>query len=129
MPRAKTVELNQRASHGDAAAALALLEQSMARGHGRIGLLRYLQARCAGAALARQHHEYARQVAGKMSNDALAALAAQAQRRHGTAAARTPPRDPSKHDRAPVVDEDPSLEKRLHGARERHAFDIAPDGQ
>ena len=123
MPRAKTVELNKRASHGDAAAALALLEQSMARGHGRIGLLRYLQARCVGAALAGRHHDYARQVAGKMSEHALAALAAQAQRRHGAAPVR------SQHDGAPVVDEDPALEKRLHGTRERHALHVAPDSQ
>ena len=129
MPRAKTVELNERACHGDAAAALTLLEQSMARGHGRIGLLRYLQARCAGAALARQHHDYARQVADNMSDDALAALAAQAQHRHGAAAARSRPRGHSQHDGAPVVDENSPLEKRLHGARERHAFDVAPDGQ
>jgi len=129
MPRAKTVELNKRASHGDAAAALALLEQSMARGHGRIGLLRYLQARCVGAALAGRHHDYARQVAGKMSEHALAALAAQAQRRHGAASAGAPAPVPSQHDGAPVVDEDAALEKRLHGTRERHALHVAPDSQ
>lgn len=82
VPRAKTVELNQRASHGDAAAALALLEQSMARGHQRIGLLRYLRARCLGAALEGRHHDYARRVTGKLSETALAGLAQEAQRRH-----------------------------------------------
>lgn len=82
VPRAKTVELNQRASHGDAAAALALLEQSIARGHERIGLLRYLRARCLGAALERRHHDYAQRVTGKLSETALAGLAQEAQRRH-----------------------------------------------
>ncbi|MCP3720231.1 hypothetical protein [Paraburkholderia sp. CNPSo 3281] len=86
MPRTETVELNKRACHGDAEAALALLEQSMARGHGRIGLLRYLQARCVGAALARRHHDYAERVASRMSEDTFAALVAQAQRRHSMAA-------------------------------------------
>ena len=82
VPRTKTVELNQRASHGDAAAALALLEQSMARGHQRIGLLRYLRARCLGATLEGRHHDYARRVTGKLSEAALASLAQEAQRRH-----------------------------------------------
>ncbi|MEM5405933.1 hypothetical protein AB4Y45_06510 [Paraburkholderia sp. EG287A] len=86
MPRTVTVELNKRACHGDAEAALALLEQSMARGHGRIGLLRYLQARCVGAPLARRHHDYAERVASRMSEGAFAALVAQAQRRHSMAA-------------------------------------------
>jgi hypothetical protein len=84
MPRANTVELNERATQGDAAAALALLEQSMARGHGRIGLLRYLRARCLGAALELRHHDYAQRVAARMSETALACLAAEAQRRHET---------------------------------------------
>ncbi|MEM5420719.1 MULTISPECIES: hypothetical protein [Paraburkholderia] len=86
MPRTATVELNKRACHGDAEAALALLEQSMARGHGRIGLLRYLQARCVGAPLAQRHHDYAERVASRMSEGAFAALAAQAQRRYSMAA-------------------------------------------
>lgn len=87
MPRTETVELNKRACQGDAQAALALLEQSMARGHGRIGLLRYLQARCVGAALEQRHHDYAQRVASKMSERPFAALVAQAQRRHRNAAA------------------------------------------
>ncbi|WP_335930010.1 hypothetical protein [Paraburkholderia pallida] len=82
VPRAKTVDLNQRASLGDAAAALALLEQSMARGHQRIGLLRYLRARCLGAALEGRHHDYAQRVTARLSEVALAGLAQEAQRRH-----------------------------------------------
>ncbi len=125
MPRAHTVELNDRACRGDAAAALALLEHSMTRGHGRIGLLRYWQARQLGAALEGRHHDYAQRVAGKMSDRALAGLAAQAQQRHrGESANRE-----LEHDRAAVVDEHAPLEKCLHGAREHHAFDIASHGQ
>lgn len=82
VPRAKTVDLNQRANHGDAAAALALLEQSMARGHQRIGLLRYLRARCLGAVLEGRHHDYAQRVTARLSETALACLAQEAQRRH-----------------------------------------------
>jgi hypothetical protein len=129
MPRAHTVELNDRACHGDAAAALALLEQSIARGHGRIGLLRYWQARQLGAALVRRHHDYARRVAENMSDRVLAGLAAQAQRRHRGESAAATSASASEHDRAPVVDEHAALQKRLHGACEHHAFDIAPHGQ
>jgi hypothetical protein len=129
MPRARTVELNKHASQGDAGAALALLEQSMARGHGRIALLRYLQARSVGASLERRHHDYARRIAGAMSEGALTALFAQAQHRHCATAAAVEKGARSQHDGAPVVDEHPALEKCLHGARERHAFDVAPDRQ
>ncbi len=129
MPRAQTVELNDRACHGDAAAALALLEHSIGRGHGRIGLLRYWQARRLGAALEPRHHDYARRVAEKISDRALAALAAQAQRRHRDESAAVAQAGASEHDRAPVVDEHAALQKRIHGAREHHAFDVAPHSQ
>lgn len=92
MSRIETVELNKRACNGDPVAALALLEHSMARGHGRIGLLRYLHARCVGAVLARRHHDYAERVISRMSAGAFAALVAQAQRRFGSAVVEPPTR-------------------------------------
>ncbi|WP_410818227.1 hypothetical protein [Paraburkholderia sp.] len=75
MPRAHTAELLKRAYEaGDSAAALALLEQSMALGHRRIALLRYLQARHLHAALDARHHEYVREIAERMSPPTLARL-------------------------------------------------------
>lgn len=81
MRRAKTVELNEKASQGDANAALALLEKSMDRGHERIGMLRYLMARRLGASLELRHHTYAEHVTSKMSASALVSLLEEAQRR------------------------------------------------
>jgi len=79
--RAKTVELNEQTSRGDARAALALLEKSMNHGHERIGLLRYLMARRLGASLEPRHHTYAEQITAKMSASALVSLLEEAQRR------------------------------------------------
>jgi hypothetical protein len=63
MPRARTAELLKQAYEvGDRDAALALLEQSMALGHRRIALLRYLQARHLHATLEARHHDYVRDV-------------------------------------------------------------------
>ncbi|WP_322045308.1 hypothetical protein [Paraburkholderia sp. J67] len=82
--RALTIELTERAASGDAQAALALLEHSMARGHRRIALLRYLHAEHLRAPLQAHHHDYVRRVAQRLSADTLAGLAAEARRRRGT---------------------------------------------
>lgn len=81
--RPQTIELSERATAGDAQAALALLEHSMARGHRRIALLRYLQAQYLSAPLQARHHDYVRRVAQRLSVEALAGLAAEARRRRG----------------------------------------------
>lgn len=79
MPRAHTAELLKRAYEaGDGDAALALLEQSMALGHRRIALLRYLQAQHLHAALDVRHHEYVREIAARMSPLTLASLVGEA---------------------------------------------------
>lgn len=81
--RPQTVELSERATAGDAQAALDLLELSMARGHRRIALLRYLQAEYLSAPLQAHHHDYVQRIAQRLSADALAGLAAEARRRRG----------------------------------------------
>ena len=79
MSRAQTSELVKRAyTGGDADAAVALLEQSIALGHRRIALIRYLQAEHLGAVLDARHHEYVRGVAARMSSDTLAKVVAEA---------------------------------------------------
>jgi hypothetical protein len=87
MARAYTVELTARAyAQGDARAALALLEQSMARGQRRIALLRYLQAQYLDAPLDGRHHDYVQRVAAGMSAVALEALLVEARKRAGRVA-------------------------------------------
>jgi hypothetical protein len=87
MPRAHTTELLKRAYEaGDGDAALALLEQSMALGHRRIALLRYLQAQHLHAALDARHHEYVHEIAARMSPQTLARLVREARVRAARAA-------------------------------------------
>ncbi|MGF6241581.1 hypothetical protein P3T42_003335 [Paraburkholderia sp. GAS38] len=82
MPRARTAELLKQAYEaGDRDAALALLEQSMALGHRRIALLRYLQARHLHAPLETRHHDYVREVAARMSPATLTRLVGEARMR------------------------------------------------
>ena len=84
MSRAQTSELVKRAyTAGDADAAVALLEQSIALGHRRIALIRYLQAQYLEAVLDARHHEYVRGVAARMSPDALARVVGEARMRAG----------------------------------------------
>jgi hypothetical protein len=72
MPRAHTSELVKLAyDAGDAEAAVALLEQSIALGHRRIALIRYLQAQHLDAPLDARHHDYVRHVAARMSATTL----------------------------------------------------------
>ena len=82
MSRARTSELLKLVYSGRevvaAVAAVALLEQSMALGHRRIALIRYLQAEHLGAVLDARHHEYVRGVAARMSSDTLAKVVAEA---------------------------------------------------
>lgn len=82
MPRARTSELVRRAyDAGDAQAAIALLEQSMALGHRRIALIRYLQAEHLHAPLDARHHDYVRSVAARMSAATLARVVGEARAR------------------------------------------------
>jgi hypothetical protein len=88
MTRAKTSELLKQAYEaGDSEAALALLELSMALGHRRIALLRYLQARHLQATLETRHHDYVRDVAARMSPVTLSRLVGEARTRAARGAA------------------------------------------
>ncbi|HWT34941.1 MAG TPA: hypothetical protein VN289_01605 [Paraburkholderia sp.] len=79
MTRAQTSELLKRAyASGDAHAAVALLDQSIALGHRRIALIRYLQAQHLHAPLDARHHEYVRDVAARMSPATLARVVGEA---------------------------------------------------
>jgi len=74
--RLATTRLTERAcQQGDAHAALALLEQSIALRHRRIALIRYLLAQQLGAPLQARHHEYVQKIAARLSADALARIA------------------------------------------------------
>jgi hypothetical protein len=82
MSRADTSELLKRAyAAGDAQAAVALLDQSIALGHRRIALIRYLQAQHLHAPLDARHHEYVRDVAARMSDATLARVVGEARAR------------------------------------------------
>ena len=82
MPRAHTSELVKRAyDAGDAQAAITLLEQSMALGHRRIALIRYLQAEHLHAPLDTRHHDYVRDIAARMSAATLARVVGEARTR------------------------------------------------
>ncbi|WP_241024225.1 hypothetical protein [Burkholderia sp. Ac-20365] len=84
MSRTRTAELVKQAYvAGDPAAAVALLDQSIALGHRRIALIRYLQAQYLEAVLDVRHHEYVRGVAARMSSDALARVVGEARARVG----------------------------------------------
>ncbi|WP_345814542.1 hypothetical protein AAGS40_20205 [Paraburkholderia sp. PREW-6R] len=77
--RIATARLTERACHqGDAAAALALLDQSIVLRHRRIALIRYLLAQRLGAALQPRHHEYVQRIASQLDTQALARIAAAA---------------------------------------------------
>lgn len=82
MPRPETSRLVRLACEaGDPHAALALLEQSIALGHRRIALIRYLLAERLRAPLEARHHDYVRDVAARMSAKALARVAGEARAR------------------------------------------------
>ncbi|WP_241019004.1 hypothetical protein [Paraburkholderia sp. Tr-20389] len=84
MSRAQTSELLRRAyESGDVRAAVALLDQSIALGHRKIALIRYLQAQHLDAPLDARHHEYVRDVAARMSPRTLARVVGEARARAG----------------------------------------------
>ncbi|MBP0591550.1 hypothetical protein J8I87_17825 [Paraburkholderia sp. LEh10] len=84
MSRADTSALLKRAyGAGDARAAIALLDQSIALGHRRIALIRYLQAQHLDAPLDARHHEYVREIAARMSPQTLARVVGEARARAG----------------------------------------------
>jgi hypothetical protein len=80
--RLATSRLTERACrHGDAHAALALLDQSIVLRHRRIALIRYLLAQRLGAPLLPRHHAYVEKIAAGLSADALARIAGAARAR------------------------------------------------
>jgi len=82
MSRAHTRNLVMRvAQECDTHAALSLYDQSMASGHRRIALLRYLDARDLSAPLTPQHHAYAHAVASILNEREMEAIAREALRR------------------------------------------------
>ncbi|CAG9214637.1 conserved hypothetical protein [Paraburkholderia sabiae] len=84
MSRSQTSELLKRAyAGGDVHAAVALLDLSIALGHRKIALIRYLQAQHLDAPLDARHHEYVRGVAARMSPDTLARIVGEARVRAG----------------------------------------------
>jgi hypothetical protein len=82
-PARSTTLLKQASEAGDGQAALALLERSMALGHRRIALIRYLDAQSLRAPLEARHHDYVRAIAARMSPAALARVAGEARARAG----------------------------------------------
>ena len=82
MDRTHTRNLvRQVAQDCDPQAALSLYDQSMASGHKRIALLRYLDARDLSVPLAPHHHAYARSVASALSERDMEVIAREALRR------------------------------------------------
>jgi hypothetical protein len=74
--RVETAGLSQLAcEQRDAHAALALLDRSIALGHRRIALIRYLHAQYLDAPLCAQHHEYVQKIAERLSAETIARIA------------------------------------------------------
>jgi hypothetical protein len=82
MKRANTRSLvRQVAQYCDPQAALSLYEHSIASGHKRIALLRYMDARDLSVPLTPQHHAYAHAIASVLSAREMEAIAREALRR------------------------------------------------
>jgi hypothetical protein len=80
--RAQAAGLSQLASEQhDPLAALELLDRSLALGHRRIALIRYLHAQYLGAPLEPRHHEYVHKVAERLSTETIARIATAARAR------------------------------------------------
>ena len=80
--RVETAGLSQLAcEQRDAQAALALLDRSIALGHRRIALIRYLHAQYLGAPLGQRHHEYVHKIAARLSAETIACIATAARAR------------------------------------------------
>ncbi|WP_213305448.1 hypothetical protein [Paraburkholderia sacchari] len=82
MNRTETRVLVKRVAQGrDPQAALSLYEHSIAAGHKRIALLRYMDARDLCVPMTQQHHAYACAIANTLSDGEMAAIAQQALKR------------------------------------------------
>lgn len=80
--RVQTAGLSQLAcEQQDPYAALALLDRSLALGHRRIALIRYLHAQYLGAPLEPRHHEYVHKVAERLSAETITRIAVAARAR------------------------------------------------
>lgn len=80
--RVQTAGLSQLAcEQHDPYAALALLDRSLALGHRRIALIRYLHAQYLGAPLESRHHEYVHKVAERLSTETIMRIATAARAR------------------------------------------------
>jgi hypothetical protein len=80
--RVETAGLSQLACElRDADAALALLDRSIALGHRRIALIRYLHAQYLDAPLSARHHEYVQKIAEHLSAETIARIAMAARAR------------------------------------------------
>jgi len=80
--RVETAGLSQLAcEQRDAHAALALLDRSIALGHRRIALIRYLHAQYLDAPLCARHHDYVQKIAERLSTETIARLAEAARTR------------------------------------------------
>ncbi|CAH2801341.1 MAG: hypothetical protein CBARDMAM_4359 [uncultured Caballeronia sp.] len=74
--RVQIAGLSQRAcEQHDPHAALALLDRSLALGHRKIALIRYLHAHYLGAPLEPRHHEYVHKLAERLSAEMIARIA------------------------------------------------------
>lgn len=82
MNRIETRVLVERVAQcRDPQAALSLYEHSIASGHKRIALLRYMDARDLSVPMTQQHHAYAYAVASALSDQEMEAVARQALKR------------------------------------------------
>jgi hypothetical protein len=82
MSRANTRSLVKRVAYdGDPLAALSLYEKSIASGHTRIALLRYMDARDLAVPLTPRHHAYAHAIANGLSERDMQAIANEAIKR------------------------------------------------
>ncbi|AME26130.1 MULTISPECIES: hypothetical protein [Burkholderiaceae] len=80
--RIETAGLSQLAcEQRDAEAALALLDRSIALGHRRIALIRYLHAQYLDAPLSAQHHDYVHKIAERLSAETIVRIAMAARSR------------------------------------------------
>lgn len=92
MNRTETRVLVKRVAQcRDPQAALSLYEHSMAAGHTRIALLRYMDARDLSVPMTQQHHAYACAIATALSNREMEAVARQALKRSRERQARCHP--------------------------------------
>lgn len=82
MNRTETRVLVERVAQcRDPQAALLLYEHSIAAGHKRIALLRYMDARDLSVPMLQRHHAYACAVANALSDEEIEAIARQALKR------------------------------------------------